>query len=195
MNESKLKKYFYLKNFCVKHFSNSFIHKICGKRMRIQKRWKNFLFFSQSVGKARRVYLEQKFLCVLINQKLLKSYGLLKTENLLYCRENFLCIKSQSMLGIFYYAKQRVFSYRFNAWYKIVLQQLFGDHCVWEQKMWKKFSLIFEWTHIGCLYHWVFCRIKRKRTIALSKIIQDRLSITKYFYLFGSTSSDIIVSF
>ena len=107
--ESKLKKYFYLKNFYVKHFSNSFIHKICGKRMRIQKRWKNFLFFSQSVGKARRVYLEQKFLCVLINQKLLKSYGLLKTENLLYCRKNFLCIKSQSMLGIFYYAKQRIF--------------------------------------------------------------------------------------
>ena len=77
----------YLKNFHVKHFSNSFIHKICGKRMRIQKRWKKFLFFSQSVGKARRVYLEQKFLCVLINQKLLKSYGLLKTENLLYCRK------------------------------------------------------------------------------------------------------------
>ena len=167
--ESKLKKYFYLKNFHVKHFSNSFIHKICGKRMRIQKRWKNFLFFSQSVGKARRVYLEQKFLCVLINQKLLKSYGLLKTENLLYCRKNFLCIKSQSMLGIFYYAKQRVFSYRFNAWYKIVLQQLFSDHCNLEQKYKKVFTYI--WISTYCV-PWVLSFYLIEKIFTLSKLVK-----------------------
>ena len=45
--ESKLKKYFYLKNFHVKHFSNSFIHKICGKRMRIQRDEKVFILFTK----------------------------------------------------------------------------------------------------------------------------------------------------
>ena len=45
------------------------------------------------------------------------------------------------MLGIFYYAKQRVFSYRFNVWYKTVLQQLFSDHCNLEQKCKKSFHL------------------------------------------------------
>ena len=36
------------------------------------------------------------------------------------------------------------------------------------------------------------CRGKEKGKFRLSKIIQDRLSITKYFYLFGSTDSDIV---
>ena len=53
------------------------------------------------------------------------------------------------MLGIFYYAKQRVFSYRFNVWYKTVLQQLFSDHCNLEQKCKKSFHLYLN-EHILC---------------------------------------------
>ena len=88
------------------------------------------------------------------------------------------------MLGIFYYAKQRVFSYRFNAWYKTVLQQLFSDHCNLEQKCKKSFHLYLNEHILGAL---TIEFLLIRKNIHSVKIIQVCLSIAKYLYLFGST--------
>ena len=96
------------------------------------------------------------------------------------------------MLGIFYYAKQRVFSYRFNAWYKTVLQQLFSDHCNLEQKCKKSFHLYLNEHILGALTI-EFLLIKRYSLCQkLVKFVWAYLNILIYLGQLSRISSHLL---